>query len=488
MVRPVRMKLFATINLLSMALFVIGLHTDAQELRRSGFLGIVTVALTDEARKQLQLNETGILVQSVVDGGSAKDSGIQSNDIITQVNDHKIIDVADFVQTAKNLRAGDTATIHIRRNSESLTMQLLVKPRPYESAPDVDTLYKAVTVDGSLRRVIVTVPKTQGKHPAVLYINGIGCFSQESANLQSNDAKLLYGLTRAGFITMRVEKSSTGDSEGPPCSTVDMEAERRGYIAGLRALKDYPFVDPNNTFLMGISIGGVQAPLIAEQVPVKGIVVINTVIKPFLEYLIDTRRRQNLLAHVPYDEMDRRARINERCNHLLLIEKQTFDDVVKASPECRDYVTYPAAYTYMQQWAALNLAEEWKKVSATVLIVWGTADFVSTIADNPLMADVINSFHPGHATLKMITNMDHPMYKAASMEESMNRPATAPREFEPAVLEAIRDWLLAQIKRNAARMQSALHPQQAKRMIYTVPKTGRSQFNHLGAMQLAHVD
>src|SRR5438874_8443120 len=87
MVRPVKMKLFATINLLSMALFVIGLHTDAQELRRSGFLGIVTVALTDEARKQLQLNETGILVQSVVDGGSAKDSGIQSNDIITQVND-----------------------------------------------------------------------------------------------------------------------------------------------------------------------------------------------------------------------------------------------------------------------------------------------------------------------------------------------------------------------------------------------------------------
>src|SRR5437764_11912538 len=115
---------------------------------------------------------------------------------------------------------------------------------------------------------------------------------------------------------MRVEKSSMGDSEGPPCSTVDMEAERRGYIAGLKALKDYSFVDPNNTFLMGISIGGVQAPLIAEQVPVKGIVVINTVIKPFLEYLIDTRRRQNLLAHVPYDEMDRRARINERCNHL----------------------------------------------------------------------------------------------------------------------------------------------------------------------------
>lgn len=37
---------------------------------------------------------------------------------------------------------------------------------------------------------------------------------------------------------------------------------------------------------------------------------------------------------------------------------------------------------------------------------------------------------------------------------------------------------------DAARMESALHPELAKRMIFTDPKTGRSQFNHMGAMQL----
>jgi hypothetical protein len=37
---------------------------------------------------------------------------------------------------------------------------------------------------------------------------------------------------------------------------------------------------------------------------------------------------------------------------------------------------------------------------------------------------------------------------------------------------------------DAARMESALHPELAKRMISTDPKTGRSQFNHMGAMQL----
>lgn len=240
-----------------------------------------------------------------------------------------------------------------------------------------------------------------------------------------------------------MEKSGIGDSEGPPCSSpaVDLSAERRGYVEGLKALKQYPFVDSSNLFIVGISIGGVQAPLVAQQIPVKGIVVINTVIRPFLEYLTDIRRLQNRLAGLPFDEIDAHARINEVCNHRLLIDKKSFEEVVRASPECRDYITYPAAYTYMQQWAALDLAAEWKKVSAPVLIVYGTSDFVSYIADDPLMAEVLNSFHAGQATLKPIRNMDHPMYKANSMQESMNPPADKPREFEPAALDAIRDWL-----------------------------------------------
>jgi pimeloyl-ACP methyl ester carboxylesterase len=379
----------------------------------------------------------------VIDGGSAKEAGILANDIVTQVNERKVASVSDFLDTVRKFREGESVAVLIQRNGRQITRQLTVKPRPYESAPEVDTLYKAVSIDGSLRRVIVTVPKTIGKHPAVLYVNGIGCYSQESLDLSSNDAKLLYGLTRAGYVTMRVEKSGMGDSQGPPCMSpsVDLAAERRGYVEGLRALKEYSFVDAKSIFLVGISVGGVQAPLIAEEVPVRGIVVINTVIKPFLEYLIDTRRRQNMLARLPYDEIDRRARLNEICNHRLLIEKQSFDEVVKNAPECRDYVTYPAASTYLQQWATLNLAQQWKTVSAPVLIVYGTSDFVSTIADDPLMADILNSFHPGQATLKAIHNMDHTMFEAASMEESMNWPADKPREFDPEVLVVIKEWL-----------------------------------------------
>src|SRR5947209_207932 len=227
-----------------------------QELRRSAFIGVQAAPVTDEVRARLHVSETGgVLVLGLVEGGSAKEAGLEPNDVITQIGDHPILNVGDFVATVAKLRAGDTVTIRFFRNGAAQTKQVSLKPRPFELSPDVEVLYKAVAVDGSLRRVIVTVPKNEGKHPAVLYINGIGCFSQESLDLSSADAKLLYGLTRAGFVTMRVEKSGMGDSQGPPCMSpaVDLQAEVRGYVAGLKSLKEYPFVDARQVFVVGLS-------------------------------------------------------------------------------------------------------------------------------------------------------------------------------------------------------------------------------------------
>jgi hypothetical protein len=47
-------------------------------------------------------------------------------------------------------------------------------------------------------------------------------------------------------------------------------------------------------------------------------------------------------------------------------------------------------------------------------------------------------------------------------------------------LDYIEGWYAS----DAVRMERALQPELAKRMISTDPKTGRSQFNHMGAMAL----
>ena len=52
--------------------------------------------------------------------------------------------------------------------------------------------------------------------------------------------------------------------------------------------------------------------------------------------------------------------------------------------------------------------------------------------------------------------------------------------IKQAALDYIEGWYAG----DGARMERALHPELAKRMISTEPKTGHSQFNHMGAMAL----
>jgi putative lumazine-binding protein len=60
---------------------------------------------------------------------------------------------------------------------------------------------------------------------------------------------------------------------------------------------------------------------------------------------------------------------------------------------------------------------------------------------------------------------------------------TSPDE-SAAITKAALDYIEGCYAGDAARMERALHPELAKRMISTDPKTGRSQFNHMGAMAL----
>ena len=416
------------------------------ELPRSSFLGVKADQVTDEVRSRLHLGAAkGALITGLVEGGSAEAAGLRPDDIITAVDGQPVDDPGELVARLATHRAGDRVSLGWIRNGTPGGAEVVMKPRPYESAPDTRTEYAAVAVNGSLRRTIITGPADDAAHPGVLYITGIGCFSQESLGVQTTEAQLLHGLARAGFITMRVEKTGVGDSQGPACSSpqADLRAEMAAYVEGLKALKSLPRVKSDRVFIVGLSIGGVHAPLVAQQVPVHGIVVVNTVAKPFMEYLLETRRRQNTLKGMPFDELDAHQRLGERCTHALLVDKQVPDALLHARPDCKEFIEFAAPYTYVQQWADLDLSSEWKRIDVPVLIVQGQNDFVATVADAPLLRDIIDSFHPGHATLALIPSMDHFLTRVPSMKASMQSAGNPNGIFETQVLDTIRAWLVA---------------------------------------------
>src|SRR5437773_4112332 len=59
-----------------------------------------------------------------------------------------------------------------------------------------------------------------------------------------------------------------------------------------------------------------------------------------------------------------------------------------------------------------------------------------------------------------------------------------PGDDNDAIKKTALDYIEGWYTGDAPRMERALHPELAKRMISTDPKTGRSQFNQMGAMAL----
>lgn len=380
----------------------------------------------------LNVVDGSVVIDAVGSGSSAEAMGLQAGDTVVSADGTAITDPAALVATVAKKRAGDPLTLVVRRDGQTLTRSGKLLPKPLERQEAYDIEYGNVEVGGSKRRVIVTKPRGDDRHPAVLLIGGIGCNSLDGllrpAEPSEPYAKILDGLTRAGYVTMRVEKSGMGDSEGPPCTDprADFNSEVAAFEAGLKQLQSYDFVDAHRLFIFAHSIGPLVAARVASEHPVQGIVVAETIGTSWLEYDLTNVRRQLLLGGAPYDEVDRKVRHHEVCAHRYYIDKQTPEQIVAGDPSCADDLQAPAPYTYMQQLGSLDLAALWKKIDAPVLIFYGSADFVTDDSQHQYLRDMINSFHKSRAKYVTIEGMDHGLLLAGSQRASYEGTSRPP--------------------------------------------------------------
>src|SRR6202011_5508822 len=157
----------------------------------------------------------------------------------------------------------DSVQISLTRNGQQMLGTATLAVRPCETSPLADVLYRTVSVRGARRRVIVTRPKDSRRHPAVLIMGGLGCYSLDGADPKTGYGRVIAVLQQENFVTMRVEKTGEGDSEGPACTDAraTAELEASGYAAALDALRSYDFVDPKEIFVFAHSLGPLLASL-----------------------------------------------------------------------------------------------------------------------------------------------------------------------------------------------------------------------------------
>jgi pimeloyl-ACP methyl ester carboxylesterase len=390
------MKTVLSLLLASFALSSI----QAQELARRSFLGI-------EAVKK----DSRLMVLSVAPNSTASAAGIVSGDELLAINSESLSDPAQLPELQREFRAGSRLQLSIKRAGMILTKAATALPLPLQSNPEFDTMYKTVNIDGSLYRAIITKPKNSGRFPAVFLIGGLGCYSLDPMRENSPYSHILYSLTRDGFVTMRVDKSGEGDSEGPGCksdaATLQLAAQRS--IAGLEALRGYDFIDPSHIFVFAHSLGPMEGALVVGRVPIRGFIAAETIGKSWFDYQVEIARSQPLLLGQSYFEVEAFTRTNLQCLSLFYLQGLSEADVVKAQPNCEDDLPSQAGMpaAYFRDIAKVNLAEEWKRVDIPVLVTYGNSDPLTSQDESRYLVAMINNTHPSRATYLEFDHMSH---------------------------------------------------------------------------------
>ena len=89
------------------------------------YLGITGGSMTEQMAAQYRYDiKEGVFVYSVEEGKAAQKAGLQMGDVITKVDDHDIKTMEDLTAVKKRYSAGDTVTLTVYREKQSITVEL----------------------------------------------------------------------------------------------------------------------------------------------------------------------------------------------------------------------------------------------------------------------------------------------------------------------------------------------------------------------------
>jgi pimeloyl-ACP methyl ester carboxylesterase len=165
--------------------------------------------------------------------------------------------------------------------------------------------------------------------------------------------------------------------------------------------------------IVGGSMGGAMAPLVAAGQPVAAVAVWGTFARTWLEHLVALERRRLTLSGdapgVVSDKMRGLGALHARILSERILPRQALaarPDLQALWPgEPEGLYGRPASFHHQAQ--AANIAAAWERVTAPVLAVHGEFDWIMSRADHELIAEVVNRDRPGTARFVSIPRTDH---------------------------------------------------------------------------------
>lgn len=409
-------------------LWLIANGLEAQKLTRRAVLGI---EVTEKNQR--------VFVSKVISGTPAEKAGMKVNDELVSLAGQKPQSYQEVARIVKAIKPNENVSILLRRNNQLLSLNIHLEELPKEVTWQYRTLYDELqTSNNAVLRTIITAPPKAGKYPAVMFVQGVGCYPIDTPfDTTFGHVQILRHLSKNNIVTMRVEKSGVGDSQGEPCEKIDFYTELNHFTEALRTLKSYPFVDNNNIFVIGHSIGGVMAPMIARKENAKGVIVYGTIGQNWTNYLIDSRRAMAMQKGEDIEDVEEWTKNVTDCSVRYFLQKQPLDSIVKVNADCNEFLkkfSFRDA-KYWHQLAELNIAQQWKEYNGYVLSIWGESDRNTMENEHQLIAHIANKNNSKKGTFLKITRTDHKMCLRNQQDSDIER------DFNPQIAESIYEWI-----------------------------------------------
>jgi pimeloyl-ACP methyl ester carboxylesterase len=473
-------------------------------------------AMAGAAVEPLGGDSAGVRVTGVSPGYTAAGLGLAVGDVILEVDGQRIRTLIDYARAFRAWRAPAEVRMTVRRGGAERHLRGRAVPRPRETGDGIEVTYGSVVSDsGDLLRTVVTRPAgRRGPLPAVVLVSWLSCSTVEFSgpNDRPGWRNLLQGLSRAGYLVLRVEKPGVGDSRGPDCSELGLWREIAAYQAGLTAALDRPDVDKASVFLFGGSLGASVAPIVARGRPIRGLVASGGFARTWYEHILGHERRRLELSGTPPAEVHDRMRDLEELYAEYLIQRRAPEEIIRDRPELASVWTdmprhqYGRPVRFFHELQRVNVAEAWTAVDAPVLVMYGEYDWMMAREDHELMARTVNSRAPGRARLAVLRRVDHHFMRypardhafredggvvatdaldtmirwlaAARLETAAATPqADDTAESRREVMAVVRGLMTAMERKDTAGVRSAFGP--GARLIGMRPKDGGQTLSEL---------
>ncbi len=414
--------------------FCISSDAIAGELPRAASFGMYAGSLSDSAAKAAGLpQKKGIVVNWIRPNTTEAAAGLKQGDILLSINGEGFQTVTDFLTNERvaGLRGGDSVRYEVWRNYESVTLRVKAISKPREEYDEALVEYGSIPFRSGYLSTILVTPRGAGPHPVVYLIPGYNCASYDWMPEHHPYRRILDSLIKLGYAVFRCEKTGMGDCQGTPnCFDSDFLTEQEAFETGFEKLTNSPKIDRNNIFIFGHSLGGINAPLLAEKAKIRGLIVYGTSHLPWSEYLVQMLRFQN-----PRLGIDRETNENDmRIYHDFLHDHYVLQRSLGQLSANKEYVRllerdfqyegtnmlFQRREEYWQQIHQLELSKAWANLDCKVLSVFGEADFeaLNSFSHEEIIR-IVNHNHPGNGTYKLLPGTTHGFTKVGSMEDGI---------------------------------------------------------------------